>query len=115
MRQRSRRIFHVPRRHESRAKADARLGRGRWRGKKWLELRPDDLERLIVFEKRPIDLGEALENCGVGGELLSRLGKCPDDIHTHRDRLRDIQHHRSHDRSVFGKGVGRKLRVLPAL
>ena len=96
-------------------KADALFRERRWWCEERLESRPDGSQRMVVFEQRSVDLGEALEYRGVGGELLSHLGKCPDDIHTHRDRLRAIQHHRSHDRSVFGEGVGRKLRMLPAL
>lgn len=101
--------------NESRAKADARLGRGWWRGEKWLELRPDDLERLVVFEQRSVNFGEALEYRGVGGEMLTHLGKRPDNIYAHGNRLRTVQHHRGHDRTVFSEGVGRELRVLPAL
>jgi hypothetical protein len=61
-------------------------------------------QRDVVFEKRPVDLGQSLQNRRIRSERLSLPDKCANDIYTHGDSavaLLDVRHLQ---RTVLGKG-----------
>jgi len=64
-------------------------------------------------EQRSINLGQALENGGISGEVLAHLNKGADDINTHGDRARDVEDIGGHEGAVFGKGNRRIAPTAP--
>jgi len=53
-----------------------------------------------------INLGQALEDGGVGGNVLAHLDEGTDDIHAHGHGARAVEDVGCHEGVVFGKSKG---------
>ena len=78
----------------------------------------------IMFQQRPVNLGQPLEDGGVGGQMFAHLDKRPHHINRHVRGAFAVENVRRHERPVFGEGprairraamsfgTGRKLRPI---
>ena len=84
--------------------ADAALGRlGLGRGVEEREEFLDDIAQdEVVLEKLPVDLGEPLEDDGVGHELVAHANEGADNVDAHLHGSRAAQDRGGHDLAMFG-------------
>jgi hypothetical protein len=76
----------------------------------------------IVDEDGFINLGQALQDGGIGGEFFAHLYEGTDDVLAHLDSARAVENRGRHEGTVFGEGewqlaaaamgTGRKLRPV---
>jgi len=74
----------------------------------------DVAERAIVQEEGFIDLSQAFQNSGVGGEVFAHFAEGTDDIDAHSHSPGAVEDVGGHEGTVFGEGAGRVLAVLAA-
>jgi hypothetical protein len=56
-----------------------------------------------VLQERLVDLGQALEDRGVGGDVFAQTYESANDEDAHLHRALSTQHVGSHERTMFGE------------
>src|SRR5688572_2998524 len=76
--------------------ADAPLGWISWRLKQGQELAINIAERCVVLKQCLVDLGEARQYCGIGGNVLTKADESTHNEDAHASRMVAAQDVRSH-------------------
>jgi hypothetical protein len=86
-----------------------------WGLQEWQEFLIDIPEGLIVLHEGLFDGGEAFLDGQVCQQLFAQIDESPDDEYAHADGVLAVQNVCSHQRTVFGEGVGKGFGKLEAL
>jgi hypothetical protein len=79
-------------------------GRG-WRLEQRAELLKDLAERGVVEQQGFVNLGQAPEDGGVGGEVLAHFDEGANDVQAHGNSAGAVENRGRHQGAVFGEGV----------
>src|ERR1017187_8417989 len=77
----------------------------RWRLQQRQQLPVNVPQRGIMFQQRPVNFREPLENGDVGRELLAHLHEGADDVKAHLNRLRAVQDVGRLKRTMLGESL----------
>ena len=83
---------------------DAALGWIGWRLKQRQELAINIAERCVVLKQCLVDLGEARNYCGIGGDVLAQADKSANDKYAHLNGALAAQDVCGHEGAMLREG-----------
>jgi hypothetical protein len=88
--------------------------RSGWRREQRVQFQVDVPQGDVVGEEGPVDFGQALQDGGIGGQVLAHSDEGADDEKAHFDCLGAVENRGGHERAMFGEGKGTILPVATA-